>query len=775
MFQIPFMRRKTPAPAITAPAPIPVPVRPEIPRYPPLLQGLPLYARDEVQATQAELVRKLRYAVGCTPEQYDAWVLPVVERYTAYVHLLPASEAHHHRGAGGLLYHGLEVGFLAGQASAGKVFAMDREPKERIIHEPLWRLAATLAGLCHDIGKPLSDLSVTDRDGTVTWSPMQETIPAWAARHGLDSYYLHWRERRHNRHEAAGMMVLDRILGPETIARLYGADPAIMNALLDAVAGQHPDATLSVLVRNADAASVARDLKTNRIDPDAHSLGVPIERYLFDAMKRLVRDGTWQINTPGGRLWMLPGGLHIVWPQGGDEIVHLLAGDHIPGIPRHPDTLADILLERGSAVPPSTGDGVQRYWRQAPAPLARDGKPVELTMLRLADPGLILSGTAPATVALDGEPPARAVATVPVPASSGLDLDLLDSTDIDAYIDQVGWEEAPSAPDSEPIPPVPVKTASATDSEPLSAAPARPVGPPRPAPGPQRGRVGLAAMSPPLVASAPASPPEPGAAARQAAIAWFEAPARGAGGLLLLDLAASIHAGERQAADVLYQSALQVWVRVPAGLDGLGDGESMEDLIQSLWDGGLLTVDLMRPYILLRTLDGVRGVALTTDASSQFLALLPPGARPASQAPEAPVASPSAALPPRIDQPAPPAPVSDRPSATDTQTGTSAVPRRDETGLAAPRPRPTASTPSPSPTSPQTPGAVARELVATARRKYQASPVGSTGAGERVLTAADLAAAAAAARIKAASLRYALLARPGCNLTSDGGVSIACP
>ncbi len=384
-----------------------VPARPEIPRYPPFLQGLPVVPSADLLATQDELIGRLRHGIGCTPEFFAATVLPVVDRYAAFVHLLPASEAHHHRGAGGLLHHGLEVAFLAGQASHGKVFAYDREPKVRRVHEPLWRLAAALAGLCHDIGKPVSDLSVTDREGKVTWSPMQETIAAWAASHGIDSYFLHWRDRRHNRHESAGMMALERVLGPATIAMLYQADPEIMNALIDAVAGQNEGATLSQLVTDADRASVERDLKTNRIDPQATALGVPIERYLLDAMARLVRTGAWRINIPGARLWMLQDGLHVVWPQGGDEIVGLLAADRVPGIPRHPDTLADLLIERGYATPPDDGDGVRRYWRLAPALLAREGKAVTLSLLRLTSPSLVLSGPAPAVVDLYADAPVR--------------------------------------------------------------------------------------------------------------------------------------------------------------------------------------------------------------------------------------------------------------------------------------------------------------------------------------------------------------------------------
>ena len=97
---------------------------------------------------------------------------------------------------------------------------------------------------------------------------------------------------------------------------------------------------------------------------------------------------------------MLAEGLHVVWPAGAEDVVSLLAADKVPGIPRDPDTLADILLERGLAVPRQEGDGVQRYWRLAPAPLARDGQVVTLSMLRLASPELVLAGAPPAAVGL---------------------------------------------------------------------------------------------------------------------------------------------------------------------------------------------------------------------------------------------------------------------------------------------------------------------------------------------------------------------------------------
>ena len=98
---------------------------------------------------------------------------------------------------------------------------------------------------------------------------------------------------------------------------------------------------------------------------------------------------------------MLAEGLHVVWPAGAEDVVALLAADKVPGIPRDPDTLADILLERGLARPAAgAATRTQRYWRLAPAPLARDGQVVTLSMLRLASPELVLAGAPPAAVGL---------------------------------------------------------------------------------------------------------------------------------------------------------------------------------------------------------------------------------------------------------------------------------------------------------------------------------------------------------------------------------------
>jgi len=365
----------------------------EIPRYPPFAKGLPAASVERILATQTELLDAIRHTLALPAEAFQTVVVPVIARYAAFTHLLPASEAHHHRGAGGLFRHGLEVAYWAVMASEGVLFGIGSTPLERKGQEPRWRVAVCLAGLLHDIGKPVSDLSILDREGCTQWNPYLENLTDWAAKNNVDRYFLRWRDKRHQRHEQFSVLVTERVLTPECLSYLTQHGPEIMQAMLEAIAGVDRGAMFHTLVMEADRKSVERDLKANHISVDT-SLGVPVEKYLLDAMRRLIGIGRWTANTRGARLWRFADGLHVVWKTGAQEISELLAKDKISGIPRDPDTLADILIERGLAVPHKTTDGRSfRYWRMAPAELD-----MALYMLRLATPELIYSGEPPVVV-----------------------------------------------------------------------------------------------------------------------------------------------------------------------------------------------------------------------------------------------------------------------------------------------------------------------------------------------------------------------------------------
>ncbi len=402
----------------------------EIPRYPPFAKGLPVAPLDKILATQAELIEKVRNSLGFTVDDFNRLVLPVIQRYAAFVHLLPASESHHHRGAGGLFRHGLEVAFWAAQASEAVIFSIEGTPRERRDNEPRWRLASCFSGLLHDVGKPLSDVSITDKDGSITWNPYSESLHDWAHRHKIDRYFIRWRDKRHKRHEQFSLLAVDRIIPAETREFLSKSGPSIMEAMLEAISGTSVNQPVTKLMLRADQESVSRDLRQSRLDVDEFSYGVPVERYVFDAIRRLVKTGKWKVNEPGAKVWHLNQGVFIAWKQLGD-LYDLISHDKIPGIPRDPDTLADILIERGFAVPNTVQEkgerAYYRYWEVLPEMLQEAAGSVKILMLRLESNDLVFTT----------EPPAAVVAEV-VGDVEDAEIEFVDPDDADDDQDEGG-------------------------------------------------------------------------------------------------------------------------------------------------------------------------------------------------------------------------------------------------------------------------------------------------------------------------------------------------
>lgn len=396
----------------------------EIPHYPPFAKGLPAVRASKLLDKHGELLEQLHEAVMFKKSVFDELVMPVIERYAAFVHLLPASEAHHHRGAGGLLHHGLEVAFLATRASEDVLFAAREVPQRRLELEPRWRLAVCMAGLIHDIGKPASDVSVTDSTGVHHWDCYSQSIDDWATDNKIDRYFLHWQPNRHGDHEMMSTLVLDRVLTTEVRTYLGSMGSDVVKAMMRAVLHMDTDpGHIGRLIRHADSASVERDMRRFQ-NPIDVSLGVPVERYLVDSMRRLVKSGKWRINEKGARLWLIDGDLYVVWHAAAEEIGGILRDDRIPGVPRDPDSMADVLIDRALAVPRETERVTYRFWPMRPD-LFGDNDPHRLMMLRLSSPELLLDTPPPSISAqivptrADKKPPAAQPEAVEAPSGTG--------------------------------------------------------------------------------------------------------------------------------------------------------------------------------------------------------------------------------------------------------------------------------------------------------------------------------------------------------------------
>lgn len=394
----------------------------DVPRYPPYARGLSSVSVDDLLVSQRELITKISYTTRYDEAHFLQWYYPAIRRYARFVHLLPASETHHHRGVGGLLRHGLEASqeALARITNGGTALGLDVLGQERRRITPVWELACFLAGLMHDMGKAVTDMKVTSMDGRHTWDPFKSDLIGWLRDNKIDRYCVRFNQGpRHKVHELCTTLVANYVLADDLKSYISQTAPGVLEKLLAAISG-------TVIGRNiihdhmlhADHKSVEHDLKTNRLEPGINSeVGTPIERNLIDAMRRLVKDGTWKPNTPGHCLWMINNSLFIAWKKGSDDLTRSLTKFNVPGIPRDPDVQADILIERDLAKPCLHEGQSLRYWKIAPEVLQKGGeKQVEFQVLRLSSPELIIDPPPPSVNGLILSGAALAPAPAPAPA-----------------------------------------------------------------------------------------------------------------------------------------------------------------------------------------------------------------------------------------------------------------------------------------------------------------------------------------------------------------------
>lgn len=360
-----------------------------IPRYPPFMEGLPVYPPETLLATQKELVDGVRQIIA-NETLLNEYYIPAMLRLAALVQLLPASQAHHHRGAGGMLRHSLEVGLWSLQQTEGKLIRGVVTPQERRVIEPRWKLTVFLAGLCHDLGKVVTDISVTNRANDLKWRPYHQPLYAWSEANSITNYFLHWQEGRGKKHTNVSSTLINAVINESTMGWINDGGPDAVIWLTESL-NNNPGSTNQIhnFVVKADQLSVERDLKSMGVAMAGYEIGVPVERYLTDIMRRLVQEGIWRINEPSARVWNLEGTTYLVWPMAGEEISRRTRDEDIPGLPKSADGVLDMMLEREIAFL-RDGDG-DRFYYISPDVITEKIPDMRMKAIRLRDQALISS------------------------------------------------------------------------------------------------------------------------------------------------------------------------------------------------------------------------------------------------------------------------------------------------------------------------------------------------------------------------------------------------
>jgi conjugal transfer pilus assembly protein TraI len=353
--------------------------------YPPVDPGIPVRSIDDVLAAQDDLIRRIKLSYGSDRNTFNADLFSLIRRYAEYVHLLPATPDNHFSLPGGLLRMGLEIAFYALQATDGQIFSGRSTISHRRQLEPRWRHATFIAGLCSELHRTLSHVIVIDAKGN-EWPAYLGPLNDWLHAQRTSRFFLRWIPHAQET-RSLGVFALPQIVAPETLDYLAQGNSVVVPHMMACVSGMpiyREHNILEDLVRRAAALVIDRDLQSSAERYGKPRLGSHLERYLVDALRRLVVSNVlWMPNAEKSRVWYGADGLYIVWPNAANDVRKLLEADQLPGIPKAPETLLEIFIEAGVVEP---SGGTETTWHIFPP---HCDKAIEA--IRLASPSILLA------------------------------------------------------------------------------------------------------------------------------------------------------------------------------------------------------------------------------------------------------------------------------------------------------------------------------------------------------------------------------------------------
>ena len=368
---------------------------------PPVEGALPVLDAGALLRPHRSRLAAIRQLVGVPRAHWEAFYATVFEAYAGFVQQLPASEAHHHAGPGGMLAHGLEVvrealtnppgadldarsapaGSAPGKARIklrrGRLLPPGAAAEELAARQDLWTYATATGALLHDLGKPVTDQRVRfyDRQGRELgyWDPWAGPLPAVAGWYRVEFV----RERRYRFHERVPPLLVRFIL-PQRGLSWLASDPEVFAAWLATLSGDTDQAgVLGELVHRADGLSVASDLAgvparmpsarrtkspgaildsgAQRRWPDwgvgQDARRKPLVARLRTGLRYLLDQGTLPLNRPGAAGWRLDDDLWLVSKRVLDALREHLRQEGQESVPTRNDRLMDELQQDGLLTP----------------------------------------------------------------------------------------------------------------------------------------------------------------------------------------------------------------------------------------------------------------------------------------------------------------------------------------------------------------------------------------------------------------------------------------
>ncbi|MET0076416.1 MAG: MobH family relaxase [Candidatus Thiodiazotropha lotti] len=297
---------------------------------------------DLLKRYQPQL-RRMRQLTSVPDSHFSKLYIDLIQRFAELVQLLPASEAHHHAHAGGLLQHSLETAEAALRIRQSYLLPQGGIPEQQSMKADIYTYAVFTAALIHDIGKPLSDqlVQIHHSDGSLKeWAPLGGPIPV-----GSNYSITFRRNRKYHVHEKLPLLLVQWII-PIEGQEWLNSDLEVLEQWTDALSGSSIDDAnaISEIIKKADQYSVANNLTGGHAISVAQQPAVPLHQRIAVEIRRLIEED-WKLNKPGGVAFHAQGTdtIWLVSKRSLDELRSSMIGQGQTGIPPNPRIMDELI------------------------------------------------------------------------------------------------------------------------------------------------------------------------------------------------------------------------------------------------------------------------------------------------------------------------------------------------------------------------------------------------------------------------------------------------
>ncbi len=345
----------------------------------------------------AEIWRQSRQS----EEVWQRDLLPAIHRYAEFVQLMPASEAHHHAHAGGLLSHTIEM-LLVSMTRRNAYLLPEGSPIEIIdAQRDQWTYVVFFAALLHDIAKPMTDLRIQWRcDGmadSVRWMPAGGSLQQIMDQRKEGEYLVDFApksQRDYTAHTRLAQTLLPRI-APASALSFLSRYPQALVVLENYLCGQDKESLVAKIVKSADSLSTKRALTNGSKARFASAKAVPLIDLMMQAISSMLQAGTvLPLNRNGAAGWVFEGAVWFVAKRLADSVREWVKANEpeeaIPGQAKN-DRLFDTWQDYGVIdLNPVTGQAIW-YVEVHGSEGEQGGYVHEFSMLRFPLPKLFQS------------------------------------------------------------------------------------------------------------------------------------------------------------------------------------------------------------------------------------------------------------------------------------------------------------------------------------------------------------------------------------------------